>query len=70
MAKKPDKSKPQRAKPIGVQFYTDPDTVAALDAYLASLPPHERPTKRAIIEAGVHAFLASKGFWPYKGAKK
>lgn len=61
-----DKPKPDRSKPLGVQFYTDQDTVDAINAYLASLPAHERPTKRAIIEAGVHQFLAQKGFWPFK----
>jgi len=68
MAKQPNKPKPIRTKSVGVQFYTDPETVEALDAYLVSRPPHERPTKRAVIEAGVHGFLQSKGFWPRKPA--
>ena len=61
-----DKPKPYRSNSLGVQFYTDQETVDAINAYLASLPRHEGPTKRSIIEAGVHIFLASKGFWPMK----
>lgn len=64
MTKPPIKPPARRTKFVGVQFYTDPETVAALQSYLASLPPHERPTKRAVIEAGLHGFLRSKGFWP------
>jgi len=61
-----DKAKPQRTKPLGVQFYTDQATVDALNSYLASLPEHKRPKKRAVIEAGLHMLLEQEGFWPPK----
>lgn len=55
--------KTARTNSVAIQFYTDKATAKALSAYLDSLPAVERPTRRAVMEAGLHQFLAGKGFW-------
>lgn len=62
--KPPPKKAYPRANDVGVQFYTSREVVDAIDAYLASLPPDKRPTKRGFIEGSVLTALRAAGAWP------
>lgn len=61
--------KPNRTNEVSVQFYADRETVDALSAYLSSLPPDLKVSKRGILVAALRNYLASKGAWPPKPPK-
>ena len=63
-------AKKKRTAGRGVQFYTDDHTADALEAYIESRPPDERPTKRSVLEVALRAYLQGKGFWPPRPGKK
>lgn len=56
--------KPNRTDDVSVQFYADRETVDALNAYIATLPPDLKVKKRGILVAALRNYLASKGAWP------
>jgi len=70
--KKPgaDARKPNRLANVSVQFYADRETVDALTAYLASLPPDLKVSKRGILVAALRNYLTAKGAWPPPKSEK
>lgn len=64
---KTDDKKPNRTHTAGIQFFTTPELVEALDEYVNSKPADDRPTKRGILETALMDYLTKRGAWPKKG---